>query len=122
MGREPGAKDRRTALKEITLKDGTKISSPWLRIDEAAAYCGMARSSFMRRAAQVPYGGTYSLRTYHVDVLDAWMDGKLDVLFEPDKGREPARRPGRNGEGSKKTFVLTVPATGETFVSHKVEE
>jgi len=71
-------------VKEIVFKDGHKITTPWLRSEEAAAYCGLAKSSFYRKATGVPFGGSGSQRMYHVDVLDDWMAGKLEVPFEPE--------------------------------------
>jgi hypothetical protein len=109
-------------VKKIRYKDGRLIETPWLRVDESAIYCGMSRSSFVRRAAQVPHGGSSSFRMYHTEVLDNWMAGRLDVPFIQDDDTLPsgARQTNRR-KGGKKTFSLTVPATGRVFTAEKAE-
>lgn len=102
-------------MKEIPLKNGKTIRTPWLRVDEAAAYCGVVRSTFEERCRELPHGGSRKLRLYHVTVLDAWLKGELEVSFdrdpEDDTGRRPRRRVRRSGEMRH----LILPQTGEIF-------
>ncbi len=60
-------------MKTIHLDKGREISTPWLSIDEAAAYCGMSRETFRVKAAEVPFGGTSRGRKYYIPDLDEWM-------------------------------------------------
>ncbi len=51
-----------------------EIETPWLQLEEAAAYCGISRSEFYERAGlDLPYQGPRGRRTYHVNVLDAFV-------------------------------------------------
>ena len=79
-------------MKKITLKKGKVIITPWLRVDEAAAHCGLSRKAFIASAKDLPHGGGSRTKLYHVDILDAWMRHKLDV----------ARYPGKNPPAQKK--------------------
>jgi len=59
------------------------VKSPWLRPEEAAAYCGISRSMFEKRAERLPCRRDGRTRLYHVKVLDQWLEGSLDVPFDP---------------------------------------
>lgn len=63
-------------MKEIVLGKGVAVSTPWLSIVEAAAYCNMSRERFLRQAGTngTPHGGgTGTDRSYHVANLDRLM-------------------------------------------------
>ena len=68
-------------MREIITKNGKFVKTPWLTVDGAAAYCGLTRSGFMNRAKDLPHGGDSDTRLYHVEVLDAWIRGELDIPF-----------------------------------------
>ena len=70
-------------MREVMIDGKRVIRSPWLRIDEAAVYCGISRAMFDSRAreARLPHGGDERTRLYHVDVLDQWVGGLLDAPF-----------------------------------------
>ena len=70
-------------MREIVSKNGNKIViSPWLRIQDAADYCGVSRSAFEAHCDCLPHGGLDArTRLYHVDMLDRWIRGELDMPF-----------------------------------------
>lgn len=78
-------------MKEISLKDGTKIKTPWLRSSEAALYCGISRTTFDIRSIGIPFAGDKRMRLYHTKTLDLWMEGRLEIPFTKEKKGE--RRP-----------------------------
>lgn len=49
--------------------------SPWYKIEEAAAYCGMARSTFEEKATSggLPRGGDGCNKRYRADDLDRFI-------------------------------------------------
>lgn len=54
--------------------DGAKVETPWLNTSEAAAYCGMSESTFLKKAKDVlPYAGTAKSRRYLPKILDCWI-------------------------------------------------
>ena len=44
-------------MKEVFLKNGKIIRTPWLKPEEAAAYCGISRGNFDKRSKRLPHGG-----------------------------------------------------------------
>lgn len=82
-------------MREIITKNGKAIKTLWLRVDEAAAYCGLSRTGFMNGAKDLPHGGDPDIRLYHVEVLDAWIKGELDVPFSPGEKTRDDHRPRR---------------------------
>lgn len=67
---------------EIYVEDDKKVTrktieSPWLRQEEAALYCGISRTAFRSRAARLPHAGDESLRLYHTNVLDAFVENRI---------------------------------------------
>lgn len=68
-------------MKEITIKKGIVIKTPFLKPAEAAAFCGLARSTFELWGKELPWSGNAKNKRYHTDDLIAWMRGKLDVPF-----------------------------------------
>ena len=77
-------------MREVVSDDGAKVvKSLCLRIQDAAVYCGMSRSHFETHCEGLPHGGGTRSRVYHVDVLDRWIKGELDVAFVGNvKGKE----------------------------------
>ena len=79
-------------MKEVELKNGKKVTTSWFRIDEAAAYCGISRSTFVKYAGEnLPHGGGSRTKLYDINILNAWIRNELDIPFEPDL-KLPARR------------------------------
>ncbi|MEI6315224.1 MAG: hypothetical protein WCO89_10170 [Syntrophus sp. (in: bacteria)] len=86
------------------------IESPWLRVEEAAAYCGISRTAFTQRAHRLPYGGDRIFKLYHINILDAFIEGRLpDAPFSPEG--EPPKTPIRRSRTV--TMSLTHPITGK---------
>ncbi len=88
------------------------IESPWMRTDDAAAYCGISRTAFRKRAYRLPHGGDESLRLYHVSMLDAFIEGRLpDYPFREEEPSPPRyirrMRSGLNG--------IIDPVTGKFY-------
>jgi hypothetical protein len=102
-------------MKRIELKNGKIIETPWLRVEEAAAYCGVARSTFMDRVGELPYSGDEDLRLYHCDVLDRFINGEMpDASFKKRAARE--RRPRRYRQTKKDLSMgLVDPGTGKIY-------
>ena len=104
-------------MREVMIKPGRVVKSPWLRIEEAAAYCGISRTMFDKHSKALPFGGDTRTRLYHVKELDRWVRGELDVPFTevPDDGKRPVRR--RVFRHSLDDMVLTDPKTGKVYRS-----
>ena len=65
-------------MKRISLPKGRTIETPWLRIEEAAAYCSISRTSFVERASdRLPHAGDESLKLYNCAVLDKFLANEL---------------------------------------------
>lgn len=80
-------------MKEVDLEDGKKvIKTPWLRLEEAATYCGISKTKFLEISNDIPHAGDARIRIYHIRVLDAWMNNELDVSFNPNKKAKNRRR------------------------------
>ncbi|MCK9362100.1 MAG: helix-turn-helix domain-containing protein [Syntrophales bacterium] len=97
-----------------TNKDGKikEITSPWYRVEEAAAYCGISRTEFDERARELPHAGKYRLRLYHQSVLDAWLNDTLGIPFDPED--KPVRRPLRR-RNRPPLEGITNPRTGKFY-------
>jgi len=65
-------------MKEVVIAEGKVIRTPWLRIREAAIYCGLALSVFRAHSKGVPHGGSDRTRLYNVDVLDMWINNLIE--------------------------------------------
>ena len=102
-------------MKESDLKNGKVIKTPWLRIEEAAAYCGISKTKFVDSAKDVPHGGDPRTRLYHVKILDAWINNELNVPFSPEK--KPKRRKSLNDD--KEELMIVDPNNGKVYRSPK---
>jgi len=105
-------------MREMIFEDGKKVvKSPWLRPAEAAAYCGISRSTFDERASAVnlPHGGDSRLKLYHTEVLDRWIGGVLDVPFFPEPIKPRQRRFRMPIEDENKEWVLVNPVNGKVY-------
>lgn len=62
-------------MKQSEIRPGIIISSPWYKSEEAAAYCGMARSTFEEKAAKggLPKGGDVNNKRYQEEDLDKFI-------------------------------------------------
>jgi hypothetical protein len=62
-------------MKQVAIRSGIVVSSPWYNTVEAAAHCGMSRSTFTEKATRggLPCGGDANNRRYRVDDLDRWI-------------------------------------------------
>lgn len=98
-------------------KDGRMktVETPWLRIEEAAAYCGISRSAFCERseACGVPHGGDEIIRLYNTRILDAWIMGHDDFPFDHRRRQEEKRTARRNGRRRPSENILINPNTGK---------
>jgi len=73
-------------MKKVEIKNGKTIETPWLRIEEAAAYVGLSRSEFDRRSKKLPHSGSARCRIYNSRILDAWLNGMFpDIPFCPEE-------------------------------------
>lgn len=62
-------------MKVIRLNRHKQILTPWLSLDEAAAYCGVSRETFRRYNQILPCPGTGGKRPrYYAPVLSQWME------------------------------------------------
>ena len=103
-------------MKEVTLSNGRTIKTPWLRIEEAAAYCGLSRSAFTEHSMSkdIPHSGNERTRLYNIKVLDAWLNGTYGPPFETEikpttrRRRQPHKKPGER-------IGLIHPITGKIF-------
>ena len=100
-------------MKEVTLKKGKAVKTPWLRIEEAAAYCGLSRSSFCDHARDLPHSGNERTRLYNAKILDAWLNGTLDIPFDPPE--KPSRRRIRRQPVNKADLGLVDTVTGKVY-------
>ena len=105
-------------MKRIELKKGRVIETPWLRLEEAAAYCGMSRTTFVDRGGSIPYEGDESIKIYHVNILDSFIRGDLpDAPFSkklPVGDCVPNRRRHRTRAGVSGMGLISDPITGKT--------
>ena len=97
-------------MKKVVVKEGKTVHTPWLRPSEAAAYCSISRTLFDKLAAGLPHGGGRTVRIYHVNVLDDWIAGRLDVPFDPAEEEAPVRRPRRRREA-----IELISRSGKVF-------
>jgi hypothetical protein len=83
-------------MKQIKLRPGIVVSSPWYNTVEAAAHCGMARSTFIEKATRggLPCCGDANNKRYQVEDLDRWITNGFRY---PRTEEAPAAgdRPGR---------------------------
>jgi hypothetical protein len=94
---------------EGAVKRGVYIETPWLRIEEAAAYCGISRSSFVDRAKNLPYGGDDDCRLYNVSILDKFVNNELtDAPFNKELIGKTRRRSRR----------VRIPTVGDNAIVH----
>jgi len=101
-------------MKRVELKNGRVVETPWLRIEESAAYCGMARSTFLEKAKNLPYGGDEHLRLYHSKVLDMFLAGEYPgVPFAARVEAPVPRRRRRTRKHSDDPCLIVDPVTGE---------
>ena len=49
------------------------LKSQWLRVKEAAKYCGMSIEAFREHSGDLPRGGDSKLELFQVVTLDTWM-------------------------------------------------
>ena len=101
---------------EVSRKEGggkireKTIVTPWRRVEEAAAYCGISRTAFTQRAHRLPYGGDRIFKLYHINILDAFIEGRLpDAPFSPEG--EPPKTPIRRSRTV--TMSLYPPIIGK---------
>lgn len=104
-------------MKEVVLNKNRVIKTPWLRIEEAAAYCGLSRVTFDAHAKDsLPHGGDARTRLYHVKILDAWVANQLDTPFKPQaKGSPPKKRRRAAARGSDGAIGIIDRQTGKVF-------
>ena len=110
-------------MKKIETKKGNKtitVETKWLHIDEAAAYLGVARSTFDEVRQRIPHGLVNGRVVYDCDVLDRYANGEL-----PEEAYAPATasdvmQTRRRGEGRfASTEGLVHPITGKVYGGSK---
>lgn len=105
-------------MKKLELKHGKIIETPWLRIGgEAAAYCGLARSTFTERAGDLPHGGDRTIKLYHCEVLDRFINGETPETPFIMKQERPHRRSRPHFKGGDTGGGLIDPGTGKVYRS-----
>ncbi|MBN2570291.1 MAG: hypothetical protein JXB42_12755 [Deltaproteobacteria bacterium] len=108
-------------MRKVQLRNNTTIESPWMRIEEAAAYCGLSRAAFDDHADRIglPYNGLKSARTYHVKTLDYFMQ----IVAEIEDAQEKYGKGSRHAQlrMPKHIMALINPRTGQMFVAPKAE-
>ncbi len=107
-------------MKEIKLKNGRIVKTPWLRIEEAASYCGLSRTAFTDHAKNLPHGGDQRTRIYHIKVLDAWIANELDTPFSAEKCNQ-TRIPRHRKPNSKDEDALVHPDNGKIYKSKELK-
>lgn len=62
-------------MKQVKVKTGIDVWSPWYNIDQAAAYCGTARSTFTEKAIAggLPCHGDADNKRYQEEELDRFI-------------------------------------------------
>ena len=103
-------------MKEVTLSNGRTIKTPWLRIEEAAAYCGLSRSAFTEHsmARDIPHSGNERTRLYNTKILDAWLNGNYGPSFDIDEKPKIRRRAYRKPD---ECLSIVDPGTGKVFTT-----
>lgn len=66
---------------------GDATASPWLTLEEAAAYLRMPKDTLYKRTAEIPHTKQGGRIRFRREELDAWME----------EGREGPISPGTNG-------------------------
>ena len=103
-------------MKEVDLEDGHKvIKTPWLRVEEAATYCGISKTRFLKSSKDLPHGGDDRTRIYHIKVLDAWMNNELDVPFNPEKKANASHRRRRPSVDNNDNVGIVNPINGKIY-------
>lgn len=109
-------------MKRVEFKKGRSVvETPWLTVDEAAAYCGMARSTFQEKAENVPHGGSRGMRRYDCRVLDQFIRGELPAVPFPENRHPVGRPPGRRRKKTPALItaqdrtVIIDPGTGKAY-------
>jgi hypothetical protein len=103
-------------MKQIEVKPGIVVLSPWYNTVEAAAHCGMARSTFTEKAIRggLPCGGDVNNKRYQAEDLDRWIANGLlyPGLNCPAPGKTRRGRiryaPSCDGEGLVDPFTKRV--------------
>ncbi|MCX5818423.1 MAG: helix-turn-helix domain-containing protein [Deltaproteobacteria bacterium] len=102
-------------MKQIEVKPGIVILTPWYTQAEAAAHCGMARSTFVLKAIAggLPCHGDETNKRYEAEELDRWIANRFrfpeSETAAPGSSRKARRAPGAKGRG------LRNPQTGEFY-------
>ena len=111
-------------MKQVSVKDRI-VETPWLRIEEAAAYCGLSRSAFDERSQHVPHAGDDRTRLYHVSILDKWVQGDLPdapFIITAKKNNPRRRRMSCSTARQKEAIVLYDPVTGKAYPSKSLKQ
>ena len=93
-------------MKEVLLRNGRIVRTPWLKPEEAAAYCGVSRTFFDYHGRNLPHGGNARTRLYHTNILDAWINNELDVPFTRKKTLHKRIKPRRTTNVSDEEMCI----------------
>ena len=108
-------------MKRVEFKKGNRtitVETKWLRIDEAAAYLGVVRSTFDELRHRIPHGQVSGVVVYDCNVLDRWTNGEFpEEYYEPEKAAEGMQKQRRFGSRFGSTEGLRHPITGKVYKS-----
>lgn len=93
------------------------IETKWLRIEEAAAYLGVVRSTFDELRRRIPHGEVSGVVVYDCNVLDRWTNREFpEEYYEEEKTSDVARKHRRAACRFKSADDgLVNPKTGRVF-------
>ena len=93
------------------------VETKWLRIDEAAAYLGVVRSTFDGLRPRIPHGQISGVTVYDCNVLDRWANREFpEEYYEPATASDVIQ-PRRRMEGPFSPEGLVHPHTGKVYKS-----
>jgi hypothetical protein len=103
-------------MKHIEFKKGNRmitIETPWLRIDEAAAYLGVVRSKFDELRGRIPHGLVDGVVVYSCSNLDRYANHELPDPASAAEAFAPLPRRRQAGGGG----VLKNPLNDKVYKS-----
>ena len=106
-------------MREVKLPSGVSVWSPYHNAEEAAVFCRMSRTYFMRVGGEhLPHTTRGKLNVWKEDVLVSWMEGYGPVPYVPED--EAAKRPSRKKQkvrfkGKNGAMPLQNPKNGKVY-------
>lgn len=94
------------------------VETKWLRIEEAAAYLGVVRSTFDELRRRIPHGEVSGVTVYDCNVLDRWTNGEFpEEYYETAKTADVMQTRRRGGGHFGSSEGLVHPITGKVYNS-----